>query len=172
MAESIRNKFFSGLAWTFAQSVAVRALSMIITIILARLLMPEDYGLIGMLSIFIAISEVFIQSGFGQALIQKSNCTDDDFSTAFYFNVGVSILIYVVLFFLAPFIADFYHEPKLVILTRILSLNFILGSLNVVQQSKLKKDLNFIPLSFRSFVHLLAVSLVSQWHIVVLAFGH
>ena len=141
MADSIRKKFFSGLVWTLIQNVAVRALGVIITIVLARLLMPEDYGLIGMLSIFIAISEVFIQSGFGQALIQKSNCTDDDFSTAFYFNVGVSIFIYVLLFFAAPFIADFYHEPSLVMLTRILSLNFIFGSFNVVQLSKLKKDL-------------------------------
>lgn len=147
MAVSIRQKFFYGLVWTFIQSVAVRALSIIITIVLARLLMPEDYGLIGMLSIFIAISEVFIQSGFGQALIQKSDCTDDDFSTAFYFNVGVSVFIYLILFFLAPSIANFYHESKLVILTRILSLNFIFGSLNIVQQSKLKKDLNFRPLA-------------------------
>ncbi len=147
MAESIRKKFFTGLAWTFMQSVVVRALAGVITIILARLLLPEDYGLIGMLSIFIAISEVFIQSGFGQALIQKSDCTDDDFSTAFYFNVGVSILIYIVLFFSAPLIAGFYKEPSLVILTRVLSLNFILGSFNVVQQSKLKKELNFKPLA-------------------------
>ena len=147
MAESIRKKFFSGLAWTFVQSVAVRVISVVVTIILARLLMPEDYGLIGMLSIFIAISDVFIQSGFGQALIQKTDCTDEDFSTAFYFNVAVSVLIYIILFFFAPLIADFYHEPNLVLLTRILSLNFILGSFNVVQHSKLKKELNFKPLA-------------------------
>lgn len=152
MAESIRRKFFSGLVWTFIQNVAVRALGVVITIVMARLLMPEDYGLIGMLSIFIAISDVFIQSGFGQALIQKSNCTDDDFSTAFYFNVGVSVFIYVLLFFAAPYIADFYHEPSLVMLTRILSLNFIFGSFNVVQQSKLKKDLNFKPLAIITLI--------------------
>lgn len=152
MAESIRKKFFAGLAWTFVQSIAVRAVAMVVTIILARLLTPEDYGLIGMLSIFIAISEVFILSGFGQALIQKSECTDDDFSTAFYFNVAVSVLIYIILFFAAPLIADFYHEPNLIMLTRILSLNFIFGSFNVVQQSKLKKELNFKPLAIISLL--------------------
>ena len=152
MAENVRKKFFSGIAWTFIQNVVVRALGLIVTIILARLLLPEDYGLIGMLSIFIAISDVFIQSGFGQALIQKSDCSDEDFSTAFYFNVAVSVLIYVILFFSAPYIADFYHEPKLIIITRVLSLNFVFGSFNVVQQSKLKKSLNFKPLAIITLI--------------------
>jgi len=152
MAESLRGKFFSGVVWTFIQNIAVRAISVIITIFLARLLMPEDYGLIGMLSIFIAISDNFIQSGFGQALVQKNNCTDDDFSTAFYFNVAMSIVIYIVMFFTAPVIAQFYHEPQLVILTRVLSLNFILGSLNVVQQAKLQKAMDFKPLAILTLI--------------------
>lgn len=152
MAESLRNKFFSGMVWTFIQNIAVRALGVVFTILLARLLMPEDYGLIGMLSIFIAISDVFIQSGFGQALIQKSDCTDEDFSTAFYFNVGVSVFIYIVLFFSAPAIANFYHEPQLIALTRVLSLNFILGSFNIVQQAKLTKAMNFKPLAVLTLI--------------------
>ena len=140
------------MAWTFIQNIAVRALGVVFTIILARLLTPEDYGLIGMLSIFIAISDVFIQSGFGQALVQKSDCSDDDFSTAFYFNVTVSVCIYVVLFVCAPSIASFYHEPQLVALTRVLSLNFILGSFNIVQQSRLTKAMNFKPLAQLSLI--------------------
>lgn len=152
MAESLKNKFFTGIAWTLIENIAVRALGVIFTVVLARLLTPEDYGLIGMLSIFIAVSDVFIQSGFGQALIQKSDCNDDDFSTAFYFNVAVSLLIYVVLFFCAPLIAAFYREPQLVSITRVLSLNFVLGSLNLVQQSKLRKSMNFKPLAYISLV--------------------
>lgn len=152
MADSLRNKFFSGLAWTLIENVAVRALGIIITVVLARLLTPEDYGLIGMLSIFIAVSDVFIQSGFGQALIQKTDCNDDDFSTAFYFNVTVSFFIYLVLFFGAPLIADFYREPQLVSITRVLSLNFVFGSLNLVQQSKLRKSMNFKPLAYISLI--------------------
>ena len=111
MTESLRRKFFTGIAWNLVQNVATRVLSVVFTIVLARLLTPEDYGLIGMLSIFISISEVFIQSGFSQALIQKSNCTDEDFSTAFYFNTGISIFFYAILFVTAPLIASFYHEP-------------------------------------------------------------
>ena len=152
MAESLKKKFFTGLAWTLIENVAVRALGIIITVVLARLLTPEDYGLIGMLSIFIAVSDVFIQSGFGQALIQKSDCTDEDFSTAFYFNVAVSLLIYVALFFGAPLIAAFYREPQLISITRVLSLNFVLGSFNLVQQSKLRKSMNFKPLAYISLI--------------------
>ena len=128
--------------------------------------MPEDYGLIGMLSIFIAISEVFIQSGFGQALIQKGDCNDDDLSTAFYFNIAVSLLIYSLLFFFAPAIANFYHEPQLIAITRVLSLNFVLGSFNIVQQSILKKEMNFKPLAVLSLI----CSLVSGVFGVVMAY--
>ena len=152
MAESIKNKFFSGIAWTFIQNIAVKVLSVVFTIILARLLMPEDYGLVGMLSIFIAISEVFIHSGISQALIQKPDCSDDDFSTAFYFNVAVSFFIYAVLFVTAPLISDFYNEPQLTVLTRVLSLNFVFGSLNIVQQAKLTKAMDFKPLAVISLV--------------------
>lgn len=152
MTKSLKNKFFTGLAWTFAQSVGVRAISLIFTIILARLLTPQDYGLIGMLSIFISISNVFIQSGFGRALIQKSDCDDDDFSTAFYFNVGVSVFIYIILFITAPLIAVFFKEPQLIAITRVLSLNFVLGAFNIVQQSKLQKAMNFKPLTIIALI--------------------
>ena len=152
MAESVRNKFFSGVAWSFIQNIASKGLSFVFMILLTRLLTPGDYGLIGMLSIFIAISEVFILSGFGEALIQKKNCTDDDYSTAFYFNVAIAVLIYVILFLSAPLIASFYHEPQLTILTRVLALNFVLGSLNIVQQSKLTKAMNFKPLAILTLI--------------------
>lgn len=156
MADTLKRKFFSGIAWTFVQNIAGRALSVIITITLARLLMPEDYGLIGMLSIFIAVSDAFIQSGFGQALIQKSDCSDDDYSTAFYFNVAVAALIYFVLFILAPFIASFYHEPQLVNITRVLSLNFVIGSFNIVQQAKLRKSMKFRSLAIITLISTVA----------------
>lgn len=143
MADNLKSQFFSGVKWTFVQNVGLRLLTFVFTVILTRLLSPEEFGLMGMLSIFISISLVFISSGFADALVQKKDCTPDDYSTAFYFNVGVSVLIYLILFFTAPLIAEFYHEPQLVLLTRILSLNFVLGSLNIVQRAKLTKALNF-----------------------------
>lgn len=147
MAESVKNKFFSGIAWSFIQHFAVRVAGFAFTIILTRTLTPGDYGLIGMLAIFMTISDVFISSGFGGALIQKKDCNDDDFSTAFYFNVSVALFIYVILFFTAPLIAKFYHEPQLVILTRVVALNFVFGSFNIVQDAKLNKAMEFKPLA-------------------------
>ena len=155
MAESVKGKFFSGIAWTFIQNIAVKGLGFVFMVILTRVLTPEDYGLIGMLSIFIAVSEVFIISGFGEALIQKKDCSDEDFTTAFYFNVTIALFIYVILFLSAPLIANFYHEPQLVILTRVLCLNFVFGSLNIVQQAKLSKAMNFKPLAIITLVSVL-----------------
>lgn len=152
MAETIKNKFFSGVFWSFVQNVVLRVFGFIFTILLTRLLSPEDFGLMGMMAIFIAVSEIFILSGFGQALVQKKNCTDDDFSTAFYFNVVVAVTIYIVLFFSAPLIANFYHEPQLVLLTRVLALNFVIGSLNIVQRSRLTKTMNFKPLAMITLI--------------------
>ena len=149
---SVKNRFFSGIAWTFIQNISVKGLGFVFMIVLTRLLDPGDYGLIGMLSIFIAISEVFIHSGFGDALVQKQNCNDDDYSTAFYFNIAVAGIIYIILFLLAPLISHFYHEPQLLILTRIVALNFVLGSFNIVQGAKLTKAMNFKPLAIISLI--------------------
>ena len=125
----------------------MRGASFVIGIILARLLSPSDFGLIGMLAIFVAISNVFIEGGLAKALIQRKNCQDIDFSTAFVANVGMSLVIYVVLFLTAPLIADFYDEPILTDITRILSLNFVLGSFNIVQRAKLMANVDFKSLA-------------------------
>lgn len=135
------------MAWSFVQNIASKGLAFIFGILLTRALDPGDYGLMGMLAIFMTISEVFISSGFGGALIQKKDCTDDDFSTAFYFNVGVAVIIYTILFFSAPIIANFYHEPQLVLITRVVALYFIFGSFNIVQDAKLHKALNIKPVA-------------------------
>jgi len=105
--------------------------------------MPEDFGLIGMLSIFIAISQSLIDSGMGSGLIQKKNRTDTDFSTVFVFNFIVSLIIYLILYFSAPLISAFYEIPQLITLTRILTLNIIINSISIVQRSKLTINLDF-----------------------------
>ena len=119
----------------------------VIGIILARLLLPSDFGLIGMLAIFIAISNVFIDGGFAKALIQKKECTDIDYSTAFVSNIVVALIIYVILFISAPWIAVFYKEPILTDLTRVLALNFVLGSFNIVQRARLMSNVDFKSLA-------------------------
>ena len=110
---------------------------------MARLVSPEAYGLIGMLSVFLAISTLFIEGGFSKALIQRKNCSQTDYSTVFYFNLIVSVIIYLALYFSAPFIADFYNTPDLVLLTRVMGLQFIIVAFIVVQKAKLLIDINF-----------------------------
>ena len=147
MVDSVRSQLLHGVVWNFVEKVLIRGASFVIGIILARLLSPSDFGLIGMLAIFISVSNVFIEGGLAKALIQRSNCKDIDFSTAFVSNVGMSLVIYVVMFLLAPWIADFYDEPILKDLTRILSLNFILGSFNIVQRAKMMAKMDFKSLA-------------------------
>ena len=101
MGNNIKEKLIKGTLWNTIEKVAIKSASFVIGIILARLLSPEDYGLIGMLMIFISLSSIFIESGFAKALIQKQDRTDIDFSTTFYFNLGVSLLLYLALYITA-----------------------------------------------------------------------
>lgn len=147
MADSVKGQLVRGVAWNFIEKVLMKSVQFVIGIILARLLSPSDFGLIGMLAIFIAISNVFIEGGLAKALIQKQNCQDIDYSTAFVSNVGMSIMIYSILFVSAPWIADFYDEPILKDLTRVFALNFILGAFNIVQRAKLMAKVDFKSLA-------------------------
>lgn len=147
MTQSVRSQLLHGVVWNFVEKVLIRGASFFIGIILARLLSPSDYGLIGMLAVFISISGVFIEGGLAKALIQRQNCQDIDYSTAFVSNVGMSIIIYIIMYASAPLIADFYGEPILIDLTRILSLNFILGSFNIVQRAKMMARVDFKSLA-------------------------
>lgn len=147
MAESVRSKLIHGVAWNFIEKILVKVASFAIGIILARLLSPSDYGLMGMLAIFMALSSVFIEGGLAKALIQRQGCQDIDYSTAFVTNVALSLVIYAVLFLTAPLIADFYEEPILIPLTRVLALTIILGSFNIVQRAKLMANVDFKSLA-------------------------
>lgn len=147
MAESVRKQLTHGVMWNFIEKILMQGVQFVIGIILARLLMPSDFGLIGMLAIFIAVSDVIIDGGFAKALIQKKDCQDIDYSTAFVTNIVLSLAIYAILFFTAPLIARFYHEPILTILTRVLTLNFVLSSLNIVQRAKIMANVDFKSLA-------------------------
>lgn len=151
-SKNIRQRTINAVLWNAVEKFFVKGASFIISIILARILSPADYGLIGMLAIFIALSAIFIESGFAKALIQKQDCSDIDYSTAFYTNLGIALCIYVILFFVAPYVADFYNEPLLCELLRILSINFVVGSFNVVQRAKLMSQMDFKSLAKINFV--------------------
>jgi len=140
---SLKSKATKGMVWSAFGTFSSQAISFIIGIVLARLLIPSDYGLIGMLAIFFAVSTLLVESGFSNALIQKIDRTEADYSTIFYFNLFVSIAAYLLLFFSAPLIAHFYNTPDLSLLTRVLSLNIVIGSLAVVQHARMKILLDF-----------------------------
>lgn len=139
----LKEKTLSGVKWNAIGRFSTQGVSFVISVLLARILSPSDYGVIGMIGIFLAISQTFIDSGFGSALIRKKDCTDTDFSTAFYFNVVVGIVCYLILFFCAPLIANFFDTPILKDIVRVLSINLFLGSLTIVQGAKLTAAVDF-----------------------------
>tara|TARA_R110000796_G_scaffold252631_2_gene389338 strand:- start:23527 stop:24969 length:1443 start_codon:yes stop_codon:yes gene_type:complete len=140
---SLGDKIFSGALWSLFERISTQFAQFILGIFLARLLSPKDYGLIGLLLVFIVISQVFIDSGFTKALIQKKDRDEDDISTVFLFNLFISIGCYAILWFIAPFVADFYEIELLSSLLRVLSLSLILNALFTVPATLVTIELNF-----------------------------
>lgn len=140
---TLKQKTISGVIWNSIGKFGNQGLTFIVSIILARLIEPKEFGIIAMLSIFIAISQTFINSGLTTALIQKKNATDEDFSTVFYFNLLVSIFFYFILYICAPFISNFYSEPQLTKITRVLGIILIIDTFAAVHISKLQKNIDF-----------------------------
>ena len=151
MANNLKHETVKGFLWSALERFSVQGLQFLMGLVLARLLLPSDYGLVGMLAIFLAISQTFVDSGFSSALIQKKDRTDTDYSTAFFFNIGVGLFFYLILFFTAPLIADFYNTPELNSLTKVIGINVFITSLAVVQRAKLTIKLDFKTQAKASF---------------------
>ncbi len=137
-----KQTIIKAVAWSFVEKVSAQIVGLALGIILARLLDPHDYGVVGLISIFISISSVFIDAGFANALIRKKDRTDADLSTAFYFNAFVGLFCYALLWYCAPYIAKFFNEPILIILVRIVGINIVFNSLGIVQTVLLTVQLN------------------------------
>jgi len=140
---SLKQKAFNGMIWSATDKFASTGISFVFNLLIARILMPEDYGVVAMLGIFMAICGCFIDSGFASALIRKNDRTEADFNTVFYFNIAVALIAYGLLFLTAPLIAKFYAQPLLVKVTRLVGLNLVIGSISSIQSVKLSIDLNF-----------------------------
>ena len=140
---SLKQKTVSGLLWSFIDNFARLGIQFIVGIILARLLSPKEFGLIGMLTIFIAISQSFIDSGFGQALIRKKDPSQADYSTVFYFNLIIGCICFLILFFCAGLISRFFNEPQLKALVQVLGLSLIINSFTIIQQTILTRRIDF-----------------------------
>lgn len=145
--KNLKNKAVSGMIWTALQKYSTMIIQFISGIILARLLTPYDYGCIGMLLIFMVLAESFIDGGFGSALIQKKNPTQTDYSTIFFWNLGMSVVLYAVLYLSAPLIARFYGIPLLCDVLRVQGLVLFIYAFNIVQNNQLRKKMNFKVLS-------------------------
>lgn len=152
MADSLKNKTVKGTIWSTLERFSVQGIQFVVMVIMARILTPEDYGLVGMLAIFIAVSQSLIDSGFSQALIRKQDRSEIDNSTVFYFNIGVGIILYFLLYFTAPLIAKFYDEPQLIPITRVVGLSLVFNSLVVVQRALLTIKLDFKTQAKASFI--------------------
>lgn len=143
MSDNLQQKTKKGLVWSMIERFATQGVQFLFGIILARLLSPDDYGIIAMPLVFLAIAQCIIDSGFSTALIRKPELTEDDLSTAFYFNIGIGILCYAVLFFSSPLIADFYHTPILSSLLKVTALAVLFNPLCAVQQAILTRKIDF-----------------------------
>lgn len=143
MAQDLKSKTISGMIWSAVHRFGNMGISFVSNIVLARMLTPEDYGCIGMLAIFIVLSNTFVDGGFGSALIQKKEPTQQDYSTIFWWNIFISVLLYGLLYFSAPFIAEFYHMPLLSSVLRVQGVVLIINSLNIIQTNQLRKQLKF-----------------------------
>lgn len=143
MEDSLKNKTVKGIVWSSVERFSVQGIQFLVIIVMARLLTPKDYGLVGMVAIFIAVAQSLVDSGFSQALIRKQNRTETDNSTVFYFNIVVGILLYLVLFAIAPLVADFYDSPELTALMRVICLSVVFNSFVVVQRALLTVNIDF-----------------------------
>ena len=140
---SLKTKTISGLKWSFTDSIVNQIIHFVIGLILARLLSPSEYGIIGMAMVFISVSESIVQCGLGQALIRKPNCTEADYNTMFYTNIALGLVTFSILYFSAGAIARFYHNTELILLTKVMAVNLIINSFGMVETAILTKRIDF-----------------------------
>lgn len=145
--ESIKESVINSTKWTAFEKLGVQGVQFVLSIVMARLLTPEDYGIVGMLSVFLTISTTFVDSGFSNALVRKQEYKEVDYSTVFFFNFFVAVVVYLILFFTAPLIASFFEMPILTSVLRVQAISLIINSLTVVQVAKLTRALDFKSLA-------------------------
>lgn len=153
MGKLIKNRSISNnVVWSAIERFSVQGIQFLLSIILARLVMPSDYGIIALVLVFLSIAQAFIDGGFSNALIHRQQRTEVDFSTVFFFNIIISIIAYLILFFLSPYLSIFYNEIRLSIVIRVVGLSLIIDSFSIVQRTRLIINHNFKTQSFISLI--------------------
>lgn len=166
MYNNLKKKAIFSMFWSSLQRFGTMGISFLSNIILARLLSPNDYGCIGMLMIFMLVADTFVDGGFASALIQKKNPTQKDYSTVFFWNIFISLFIYVVLYLLSPYIASFYNIPLLSPVLRVQGIVLIINAFCIIQNTRLRKFLEFKKIAFVN----LSSSLISVIIAIFLAY--
>ena len=161
--ESLKNKTVKGASWSFIDSIAGQGITFLVGLVLARLLSPAEYGLIGIITIFIAVFNSIVDSGFSNALIRKVDRTEVDNSTVFYFNIVVGTFFYAILYFAAPLIAQFYNTPILTPITRVISLGILFNSSSIVQRAILTAKIDFKTQAKASLIAVLISGVVGLY---------
>lgn len=159
----LKTKTVNGVIWSSIDRFSTQGIQFVFSILIARLLLPSDYGVVAMLGIFMAVSNCFIDSGFGTALIRKIDRTEVDFSTVFYFNIVVSCFFYGLLWIGAPYIATFYEIPLLTDVTRVQGLTLIIGALSGIQSAKLSINIDFKSRAKISVVTTILTGAIGLW---------
>ena len=163
MVDNTKSKVLSGLIWKFCERITAQLISLVVSIILARLLAPGDYGAVALVMVFITIANVFVSSGLGAALIQKEDADNLDFSSVFYINIAISIVLYVIIFITAPFIADFYDLPVMKPALRVLGIRIIVAAINSVQQAYVSRNMLFKKFFWSTLFGTLLSGVVGVW---------
>lgn len=148
----MENNLVNAFIWKFLERIGTQGVQFLLQLFLARLLIPKDYGIVALVTIFIAVSNVFIQSGFNIALIQKKKIDNIDLSSTFYISFFIATILYIILWLISPFVSNFYKIPELVMVIRIMSLTLFLGALNSIQNAIIMRELAFKKLFFSSLI--------------------
>lgn len=160
---SIKNQAAKGMMWNTIERFSSQGIQFVLTIVIARVLSPDDYGLVAMLGIFIAIAQTIVDSGFSNALIQKKDRTEVDYSTMFFFNIIISVVIYLLLFVSAPFLASFYNQPALVSVARVYGISLITNSFSIIQMARLTVALDFRKLAIAALLAVVVSGCIGVW---------
>ena len=152
MNASLKKKVFNGLVWTYLERITAQLVSLIVTIILARVLSPKEYGVISIVTIFTELANVIVVNGFGTALIQKKYPTSADYSTVFYINMAITWSLYFVLYAFAPTIAKFYGIEELTLILRVLGLQMPIAGISSIQQAYIAKRMEFRKFFFSTII--------------------
>ena len=163
MEDTTRNIAVKNFLWRFAERVGAQGVKLIVEIILARLLLPDDYGLVALITVFITILNVFVDSGLGNALIQKKDADELDFSTVFWFNIAWCVLLYSLLFITAPIIATFFNNNEIIPVIRVLGLQIVISGVKNVQQAYISRNMQFKIFFFATLSGTIGAAAIGIW---------